>query len=218
MFNSILSNGLTITNFTICIATSLILGFVIAIVYKMTNHCSKSFLLTLIILPTLIQSIIIMSNGNIGTSVAILGAFSLIRFRSLPGTSKEITAIFFCMTVGVGIGLGLIIHSILLTLIVIGLMLIFNKIKVGNENNKILKIVIPEDVEYQKEFKEIFDKYLKYYEFKKIQTINLGSLFEITYNIKLIDIINLKEFIDELRIKNNNLKIVLKDELELGEL
>ena len=218
MFNSILSSGLTITNFTICVVTSLILGLVIALVYNMTNHCSKSFLITLLILPMLIQSIIIMSNGNIGTSVAILGAFSLIRFRSLPGTSKEITAIFFCMTVGVGIGLGLILHSILLTLIVIVLMLIFNKVNFGNENNKILKIVIPEDLDYQEEFEEIFNKYLKYYELKKIQTINLGSLLEITYNIKLKDIINLKEFIDEIRIKNNNLKIVFKDELETGEL
>ena len=218
MFESILSNEIAIKELVLCLGTSITLGIVISIVYKYTTNCRKSFQITLMILPTLIQSIIIMSNGNIGTSVAILGAFSLIRFRSLPGTSKEITAIFFCMTIGVGIGLGLITYSVLLTFIILAIMITLKIFKFGEYSNKILKIVIPEDLDYQKEFEEIFNKYLKKYELRKIKTINLGSLFELTYSVDLNSTENMKEFINELRVKNNNLKIVLREELETGEL
>ena len=219
MFESVLSNGITMNGLMICTVTSLILGVLISLVYKYTTNCRKNFLITLLILPLLIQSIIVMSNGNIGISVAILGAFSLIRFRSIPGTSKEITAIFFCMTIGVGIGLGLILYTVMLTIIVLLIMIVLNKIKYGNDNsNKILKVTIPEDLDYQEEFKEVFSKYLKSYELERVKTVNLGSLYELTFSVILKDKIDIKEFIDDLRIRNNNLKIILRNTLETGDL
>lgn len=198
----------------VCTLVSIILGIIIAYTHKKTSKYSKNFLITLAILPVLVQTVIIMVNGNLGTSIAIVGAFSLVRFRSLPGTSKEILSVFFAMAIGLATGMGHIFFATIMTIIVSLSIIVFNKFKFFdlNPNIKTLKIVIPENLEYTNMFDEIFEKYVKEYTLEQVKTTNMGSLFELKYYITFKPNINEKEFIDEMRIRNGNLKISLSHE------
>ena len=222
MLESILTSQtkLSIVNLLICSATSLILGIVIALVHMYKSKYTKNFIITLALLPILVQSVILMVNGNLGTSIAIVGAFSLVRFRSLPGTSKEILSVFFAMAIGLATGMGQIIFAIIITLLVSLTLILLTKLKFGNINEKlkILKINIPDNLDYTEVFDDVFKKYLTEYTINKVKTVNLGSLFEITYTIILKKDINEKEFLDELRLRNSNLKIILTHPLEDSEL
>lgn len=213
MFESIIdsSNTLSITSILICATTSIILGFIIALVHMLSGRYSKNFAITLSILPFLVSIVIIMVNGNLGTSVAVLGAFSLIRFRSIPGNSKEICSIFLAMVVGLSIGMGQIFFSIFVTLFSSVVLIILSKTSFGVKkvNEKKLKIVIPEDLDYTEIFDDIFNSYTKKVNLDKVKTTNLGSLYELTYSIELLDNINEKEFIDKIRCRNGNLNIIL---------
>lgn len=204
----------------ICMLVSLMLGIVIAYTYKWTSKYTKNFLVTLTILPVLVQLVILMVNGNLGTSIATVGAFSLVRFRSLPGTSKEIVCVFFAMAIGLATGMGHIYFAILITIIVSLAILIFSKWKGYNPSSKdcILHITIPENLDYTNLFEEIFDQYAKDVELMKVKTTNMGSLFELKYHITLLKDKNEKEFIDELRVKNGNLKVMLSHYFEDAEM
>ena len=221
MLESILANQtqLSIINLLICSSVSIILGLAISITHMLTTKYSKNFLITLALLPILVQAIILMVNGNLGTSIAIFGAFGLIRFRSLPGTSKEILSIFFAMAIGLATGMGQLLFATIITIIVGLTQIILSKVKFldPNPNTKILKINISDDLDYTEVFDDIFLKYLKNYTLDKVKTVNLGSLFEITYTITLKKDINEKEFLDELRLRNSNLKIILTHPLEENE-
>ena len=221
MLNSILSSaGLTINNLLICSGVSIVLGIVIALIHMVTSKYGKNFLITLAVLPVLVQSIIFMTSGNLGTTIAIVGAFGLVRFRSLPGTSKEIMSVFFAMTIGLAMGMGQVIFAIIMTFLVGLVIIVLSKTKFGERksNEKILKIVIPEDMDYESVFDEVFKKYLNSYNLEKIKTVNLGSWFEITYIINIKEGIKEKEFLDDIRIKNGNLKIVLSHPVDGEEL
>lgn len=222
MLESIINQTTTISIETLlyCSITSIILGLIISLVYKVTSKYSKNFLITLVILPVLVQSIIIMVNGSLGTSIAIIGAFSLVRFRSIPGTSKEILSVFFAMTVGLATGMGQLLFAVILTVLVSLILLLLNKTNFGDnkENTKILKITIPDNLDYNEVFDDIFGKYLQKYTLEKVKTTNLGSLFELTYNITIKKEINEKELIDELRSRNGNLKIILTHPIDTNEL
>ena len=222
MFNSIIdatTSGLSIKSGIICMLVSIILGITIALVHKNTSKYSKNFLITLGLLPILVQAVIMLVNGNLGTSVAILGAFSLVRFRSIPGNSKEITSVFFAMVVGLAVGVGYVTFAICLTLVASILIIVLSKTSFGNPNERVkkLKITIPENLDYTEIFDEIFSKYLKKYELEKVKTTNMGSMYELLYNININTDVNEKEFIDELRVRNGNLPIVLQREV-MGEL
>ena len=215
------TNNLTISDLLICSGVSLVLGFIIAIVHKITSKYSKNFLITLTVLPILVMTIIFMTNGNLGTSIAIVGAFSLVRFRSLPGTSKEIMSIFFSMTIGLAMGMGAIIFAIIMTILVSLVIIILSKTKFGekNSNEKILKVVLPEDMDYETVFDEVFKKYLNNYKLNNVKTINMGSLFELSYTINEKNDISEKQFIDDIRVRNGNLKVSLSHNLNMeGEL
>lgn len=213
------SSNIELSVILICTLVSLLLGVIVAYTHKKTSKYSKNFLITLAILPVLVQTVMIMVNGNLGTSVAILGAFSLIKFRSIPGTSKEILSVFFAMTIGLATGMGHIFLAFIMTVIVSLAILLFNKLGIFNiEVSKMLRIVVPEDLDYTDMFNDIFDKYSTKYELEKVKTINMGSLFELNYKISLKKDINEKEFIDELRVRNGNLKIVLSHPLEESEM
>mgnify|MGYP004494917229 CR=1 FL=1 len=166
--------------------------------------------ISLSILPLIVEVIITMVNGNLGTSVAIVGAFSLIRFRSIPGSSRELISVFLCMAVGLATAMGYITFALTFTIIAILALIILNKL--GKENNKTmyLKITIPEDLDYTESFKDLFEKYLKNIEFEKAKTVNMGSMYELVYKIELIDVEKQKEFIDDIRCRNGNLKVVLE--------
>ena len=212
MFNSVIvSTGLTIKSTTICLISAIILGIVIALVHMKTSRYSKNFIITLSILPILVSVVMMMVNGDLGTSVAILGAFSLIRFRSMPGNSKEIASVFWAMAIGLSIGMGQIWFALLVTIVVGLLILLYNAINFGESTNieKVLDITIPEDLDYDTVFDDLFKKYLKSYELLKVKTTNLGSLYELKYNIILNKNVKEQEFINELRVRNGNLKICI---------
>ena len=208
------SLSLTITSLGICMLVALLLGLTISFIHLKTTKSSKNFTVTLAILPMLVSFVIMMVNGNLGTSVAVLGAFSLIRFRSVPGTSKEIISIFFAMTIGVAIGMGQVVFASIATLAVSLILLLLDKVKFGAQESKRLIITIPENLDYTNLFDNIYKEYLDKYTLEKSKTTNMGSLFELTYDVTLKPNVNEKEFIDEIRCLNGNLKIILTHSIE----
>lgn len=218
MFESIFNNGagtLSVSNALLCTLVAFLLGLMIAIVYMKTEkHYTKHFIITLTLLPLLVQVVIMMVNGNLGTSVAIMGSFALIRFRSMPATSKEITCVFFAMAVGLSIGTGYLTFSIAFTVIINIILLILDKIHFGSKKQemKLLKITIPESLDYSDVFRDLLDTYTNHYHLTKVKTTNLGSLFELTYQIILKNDKNEKQLIDELRCRNGNLSISIHND------
>ena len=173
-----------------------------------------------ILLCTLVQTVMIMVNGNLGTSVAILGAFGLVRFRSIPGTSKEILSVFFAMAIGLATGMGEIYYAIIFTVILVIVLFLLHYLPLFNVDSqeRLLKVVIPEDLDYTTVFQEIFQEYTKNVQLEQVKTINMGSLFELNYRITLAKTANEKEMLDAIRIKNGNLKVMLSHPLEGTEI
>lgn len=214
MFNSIFnstSNGLDITTGLISAGVALALGLVIAITHMKTSPTTKGFLVTLATLPLLVMAVMIMINGNLGTSIAILGAFSLIRFRSIQGHAKDLLSVFFAMMVGLACGMGHILFATVITVISVLAIVFFTYTKFlePNKRERVLKIIIPEDLDYEEVFDDIFNKYASKIELTQMKTMNMGSLYKLTYNITLKPDIKEKAFLDEIRIKNCNLKVLL---------
>lgn len=223
MLNSIFSetaSSVELSSILLCLIISIILGVVIALTHKQTSKYNKNFLVTLSILPLLVQTIIIMVNGNLGTSVAIMGAFSLVRFRSLPGTSKEILSVFFAMTVGLATGMGHLVFAIIITIIGSLAIFILSKVALFNKNKKekILKIMIPENLDYTNVFDDIFETYTEKVELEQVKTTNMGSMFDLSYRIILNENVNEKAFLDDLRVKNGNLKVMISHPIEESDL
>lgn len=214
MFKTIFDNtatGLDIKTVLICAAVALVLGIIIAFTHMKTSRTTKGFAITLATLPLLVMAVMIMINGNLGTSIAILGAFSLIRFRSIQGDAKELLSVFFVMMVGLALGMGHVLFAVVITAIAVIAILIFSftHFLEPNTYNRSLKIVIPEDLDYDEVFDDIFKKYTKKAELVKTKTMNMGSLYKLTYNVTLKRGIKEKEFLDEIRVKNCNLKVLL---------
>ena len=211
MFESVINGKLNITSALICILSSVILGLIISIVHMKTSKYSKNYIITLAIIPLLVSTIMIMVNGNLGTGVAIAGAFSLVRFRSMPGNSKEIISVFFAMTIGIAIGMGQVFFALLITLVTSLMIILFHLTKFASDKNKYktLDIVVPETLDYDNLFNDILKKYTHKYELIRIKTTNLGSLYELRYDITIKNEINEKELIDELRVRNGNLKVCI---------
>ena len=223
MLNSIFSetaSSVELSSILLCSIISIILGVVIALTHKQTSKYNKNFLVTLSILPLLVQNIIIMVNGNLGTSVAIMGAFSLVRFRSLPGTSKEILSVFFAMTVGLATGMGHLVFAIIITIIGSLAIFILSKVALFNNNKKekTLKIMIPENLDYTNVFDDIFETYTEKVELEQVKTTNMGSMFDLSYRIILNENVNEKAFLDDLRVKNGNLKVMISHPIEESDL
>lgn len=209
MLNSILSETLTIEIFLLCMAEAILLGGIIAWVHSKFNHSSKGFVITIALLPAIVQMVIMLVNGNLGTGVAVMGAFSLIRFRSIPGNAKEITSIFLAMTVGLATGTGYLVIAFCFVIGIMVLNFIYNKSKFGEPKvkEKELNITIPESLDYTGVFEDLFQKYTTKAELVMVKTTNMGSLYKLNYRIGLKNAQQEKEFIDELRCRNGNLEI-----------
>lgn len=213
MFNTILNltaHTLTVGAAVKCTCASLILGFVIAVCYAITGKTTKNFFVSLVILPAMVQTVIMLVNGNLGTGVAIVGAFSLVRFRSIPGTSREISNIFFAMVAGLATGMGYITYAIFITGFIVAVTLVMYAVPFfkGEENMRSLKITIYENLDYTEIFDDIFKKYLKKTEMQNVKTVNMGSMYQLHYYIEFKDNSKEKEFIDEVRCRNGNLSVV----------
>ena len=218
MFSSILGTEVTIINFSICLVSAFILGLIVAYMHMKTSKSNVNFATTLAVLPMLVAMVILLVNGNVGTGVAVAGAFSLIRFRSIPGNSREIMNVFFSMAIGLAVGTGYVAFAALFTVVVSLISWGLVKIHFGeNETEeKILKILVPEDLDYTDAFNDEFDEYLIEKDLVKSKTTNMGSLYELTYKVKMKKGTNEKDFIDKIRVKNGNLKVLLSHPL-LGE-
>ena len=214
MFNTIFDStavGLDIQTTAIAAGIALGLGIVIAITHMVTSQTNKGFLITLATLPLLVMAVIIMINGNLGTSIAILGAFSLIRFRSIQGNAKELLAIFFAMMVGLACGMGHVLFAAVITAMAVVSICFFSwtNFLEPNKHRRVLKIVIPEDLDYEDVFHEVFKRYTKKAVLVRMKTINMGSLYKLTYDVTLKRGVKEKAFLDEIRVKNCNLKVLL---------
>lgn len=210
MLNSILTtNTFNIKTFLICIICSLVLGAIIAGVHNLYHCSSKGFVVTLALLPAMVQMVIMIVNGNLGTGVAVMGAFGLVRFRSIPGSAKEISSIFLSMAVGLATGMGYLTAAALFVLIIscISILYNFTSFLEPKHKEKDLKIVIPEGLDYTDVFDDLFEKYTKKHELIRVKTANMGSLYKLNYRITLINQSDEKTFIDELRCRNGNLEI-----------
>ena len=209
--------------FILCVGAALIIGIFLSFIYTVKNKYTKSFLITLTVLPAVVCVVIMMVNGNVGAGVAVAGAFGLVRFRSAPGTAKEIATIFLAMGAGMIAGMGYLAYAFLFSVIMGIILLICNISGFGENRNelneKILKITIPEDLDYSDLFDDLMEEYTEKYEIASVKTTNMGSMFKLTYNITLKDITKEKKFIDELRCRNGNLEIsISKQEVNTYEL
>lgn len=198
-----------------------VLGVVISFTYMKTGKVSKNFARTLIILPILVCVVMTMVNGNLGTSVAIVGAFGLIRFRSLQGSSRDIAFIFFAMTAGLTCSMGYLVFAAMITVFVCVVLFVLQLVHYGEKRTeeKDLRITIPENLDYTNIFQEIFEEYTKEHKLIQVKTTNMGSLYELRYHTSLKDNNREKEFLDALRCRNGNLTVILgRTDMEAEEL
>lgn len=212
MFSSIIdqSVGLTAQSAVICTLTSALLGLVAAALYRLNNpRASKNLMVTLVVLPILVQSVIMMVNGSVGAGLAVMGAFNLVKFRSAPGTSRELCYIFLVMGIGLATGMGYIGFGVLITLAaglilaLLGFTPAFGIVKTA----KLIRVVIPEDMDYTNCFKDIFDEYTSRHRLIMAKTVSMGTLYELRFEVLLKDAEKEKEFLDRLRERNGNLTV-----------
>ncbi len=223
MFNTIFdmsTTGLEISTALICAGVALVLGLAIALVHRSTSQTTKGFLITLATLPLLVMAVMIMINGNLGTSIAILGAFSLIRFRSIQGRAKDLLSVFFAMMVGLALGMGHVLFAVVITSMAIVAILLFSftPILEPSRKDRVLKIVIPEDLDYEDVFKSVFKKYTTRAHLITMKTVNMGSLYNLTYSVRLKSGVHEKAFLDDIRVKNCNLKVMLSEPVAEDEI
>lgn len=218
--NNIVVNSVGIGALAIASLFSVGLGFVIALVLRMTGRSTKNFLITVALLPLLVQAVMLMVNGNLGTSIAIMGAFSLVRFRSLPGNSRDILFVFFAMAVGLATGMGQVWFALALTVVGCLIIVLLDRIKIFDQRpgEQKLTIVVPENLDYTEVFDKVFKDYTLSATLYKTKTISMGSLYELNYKVVLKAHVKDKDFLDELRIRNANCKVALARELNEGEL
>ena len=203
-------------NFLLCVGSALLIGLILAGFYMYRTRYTKSFVATLALLPAVVCVIIMMVNGNVGTGVAVSGAFSLVRFRSVPGSAKEIGAIFLAMGTGLIVGMGHLGYAFLCAIVLGFFSALYSRLDFGFRNKnrlyKTLHITIPEDLDYTDVFEPILKKYTSECELTTVKTTNMGSLFRLTYNLKLNSVGKEKEMIDKLRCRNGNLEITISNQ------
>lgn len=214
MLNSILASGtapsVTAGEFVVCAAGSLVLGLILALIHTYKNRTTKNFILTLILLPVAVQTVIMMVNGNLGTGVAVMGAFGLVRFRSAPGNSREIGSVFLAMAAGLAGGMGYLgVAAILVVLVGIVTVAVMS-VPFGESSSREreLKVTIPENLDYQGIFDDLFEKYTDGAKLLRVRTVNMGSLYELQYHIMMKNETQEKEFLDQIRCRNGNLGLV----------
>lgn len=221
MFDTIFVNSMTSTDFSInaisvliSISVALVMGVIVCMTYLFSTpkrERSASFVLSLVILPSLVAIVIILIGGNIARAFTTAGIFTLVRFRSLPGDSKDISFVFLSMAIGLSSGLGYLTLSAVITVIICIVIIIVNKVTAKNirQKEKRLRILIAEDLNYEGIFDEVLEKYTSYFELNKVKTTNMGTMLELHYDLMMKKGVSEKEFIDELRCRNGNLTIQL---------
>lgn len=209
LFNPIYTTNFTFSSYIICTVVSLVLGLIIALSSGFKSRQSRSFLLSLFLLPAIVQTVIMLVNGSVGTGIAVMGAFSLVRFRSVPGSAKEIVSIFLAMTTGLATAMGYVFLASLFVIIVCAVMMLSSFVKIKEKDDLVreLRITVPEDLNYAHSFDDLFETYTKSVKLVTVKTTNMGSLYKLVYKIQLNDEEHIQSFIDDLRCRNGNLEI-----------
>ena len=210
MLDSIIGSGLTANTFLICTAVSVLLGVATALLACYRSRSTPGFAVTLAVLPAVVQLVIMLVNGNVGAGVAVAGAFSLVRFRSAPGTAKEIGVIFLAMALGLATGMGYVALAAGFFVIAAAVMLLLTRLNFCGKTSseRMLKITIPENLDYDGIFDDLFEQYTSAHTLEKVKTSNMGTLYELQYRVTLKTAGIPKEFLDALRCRNGNLNIV----------
>lgn len=223
VFDTDMTPVIALPDFLLCVGSALLIGIILAGCYMWRTRYTRSFVVTLATLPAIVCVVIMMVNGNVGAGVAVAGAFSLVRFRSVAGSAKEIGAIFLAMGTGLVVGMGYIGYAFLVAVMLGGITLVYNHVNFGAKKGmilyKTLHVTIPEDLDYTGVFDKILKNYTDECELVQVKTTNMGSLFRLTYNLKMKNAGDEKNLIDELRCRNGNLEItVSRQENVIGEL
>ena len=213
IFVSITNGSFTLKTYLICMAVALVCGAIAAFAAAYRAHASKSFVVSLIVLPAIVQTVIMMVNGNIGTGVAVMGAFSLVRFRSVPGKARDIVAIFLTMTAGLACAAGHAAIALLFTTLIAVVMIVATYVPTKLEKELELKITVPETLNYTDAFAEVLKSYTARYRLVAVKTTAMGSLFRLTYRIEMKERSKEKEFMDALRCRNGNLEIAISESI-----
>ena len=220
LFDTDLVAVISVTDFLLCLGCSLVLGLIMAFAYMYRTRYTKSFVITLALLPAVVCVVIMLVNGNVGTGVAVAGAFSLVRFRSVPGTAKEICTLFLAMGAGLIAGMGYLGFAVLFTLVMCAVFVLYNCLDFGTKKNaatfKTFTITIPEDLDYSGVFDDIFAEFTRSHDLIRVKTTNMGSMFKLTYNVELRDAAKEKEMVDKMRCRNGNLEIAVSKQETVG--
>lgn len=217
MFTSVLGTtesaaaNVTTGAFLMCCVASLVLGAVSALIYMFRHKYSRNFVVTLALLPLIVQMVITLVNGNLGAGIAVMGVFNLVRFRSIPGSAKDIGSVFFAMAIGLATGMGYLTLAVLFTVImaIANILYVISPFAREDEEERELHITVPEDLEFEGTFERVLERYTKKFELVEVKTSNMGSLYDLVYTVKVREGASIKEMIDELRCHNGNLKISL---------
>ena len=207
IFDNIFIGGMSVGTYVISGLVAMLCGLLVAVSVSFRQRVTKSFFASLVLLPLAVQTVIVMVNGSVGTGIAVAGAFSLIRFRSVPGKARDIVAVLVSMTAGLACAAGYVGIGVLFTLIACACVLVFGAITMSSDKELYLKITIPETLNFEGVFDEIFAKYTKKISLVSVKSANMGSLFKLTYRIEINSGVSMQEFIDELRVRNGNLEI-----------
>ena len=210
LFGSIFANSLTVGSFLLAIITSMVLGVVLSLVVMYKNKYTKSFISALVLIPAIETVVIMLVNDNLGIGLTVAGSFALIRFRSVKGNARELAAVFMAMTIGIICGTGYLMVAVLFTLVLCVAMFLLTALNFGEQpkSERVLRITIPESLNYDEVLDEVLEKYTDNYELEQVKTLSLGSLFRLDYNVTLKKGASIKQMIDELRTRNGNLEIV----------
>ena len=223
IFDTDMTTVIPVSQFLLCVGCALVIGLFLAFTYMYKTRYTKSFVVTLALLPAVVCVIIMMVNGNVGAGVAVAGAFSLVRFRSVPGTAKEIGILFLAMAAGLITGMGYLGYALLFAVILGLITLLYSHLDFGSRKKdtlyKTLHITIPEDLDYTGVFEDLLKTYTSSWKLVQVKTTNMGSLYRLTYNLTLRRANSERELIDQLRCRNGNLEITMsKQETTVYEL
>ncbi|MBE6708076.1 MAG: DUF4956 domain-containing protein [Ruminococcaceae bacterium] len=220
LFDTDITTVISVTDFLLCLGASLVIGILMTFAYMYRTRYTKSFVVTLALLPAVVCVVIMMVNGNVGTGVAVAGAFSLVRFRSVPGTAKEICTLFLAMGAGLIAGMGYLGFAVLFTVVMCIMFVLYNRLDFGTKKNseifKTFTITIPEDLDYSGVFDDIFSEFTISHDLVRVKSTNMGSMFKLTYNVMLRDPAREKEMIDKIRCRNGNLEIAVSKQETVG--
>lgn len=216
LFQTVINGDVTVTTYLACLGAALACGVMITLCAVFRAKPTRSYLLCLLLLPPIVATVITMVNGNIGTGLAVAGAFSLVRFRSVAGKAKDIACIFAAMTAGLTAAAGYLALVLLFTVIICGVTVLFTFVPMGREKALHLHITVPESLCYADAFNDLFEEYTKQNRLTKVKTAHMGSLYKLQYEIEMKDGTKMQEFMDKLRCRNGNLEIMIADAVTEG--